>query len=574
MQYRFGLDLSVYWKTIMGLALLLQAAPVPVWAGPGECLPQVAGQVYLCDPLEDGSSHNGTVVGGTFIVSGNQSERGWKTSAFGNRIHYDLGTLVSAGILSFWVRGIELSDTSLNNDNHHLVEMFDHGGHSASDHWTSLGGVRVFGLLSDPNWRGKVKFFLGSEDCGGEVNLGGFDPAQWQIDLWHHIEIEFGEGRAVMRFDGAQLGQAIEYDCPVLFRHIYLPLNPWVENAIDSVDGSVYADVSFAGQPSCSDPCDDGNPCTHGDACQQGLCIGQPVEDGTPCDDQDPLTENTVCRQGACVSTCSLPEGAIFASADQTVSILWPTQPFPDESTLDVEFALDGSIEAVSYLKFDLPASDNPVELATLHVYCDSHSAPQAAGGSGGAVHRVADTSWQEGVLTWDTRPPWDPVPLDSLGMVERGQWYSFDITAAASAGSTLGLALVPNGPDGAHYLSREGGAATCRSPYLIVTYGTYDGSQGDGDGGLQADADGGQQIDADGGQQADEDAGPQADADSGETDGADGNITDADQGAQADTDEEIAVSGGCAGCSSTSTGNIFPLLLLLPYMITRRRRS
>ncbi|HUU00985.1 MAG TPA: malectin domain-containing carbohydrate-binding protein [Myxococcota bacterium] len=92
------------------------------------------------------------------------------------------------------------------------------------------------------------------------------------------------------------------------------------------------------------------------------------------------------------------------------------------------------------------------------------------------------------------------------------------------------------------------------------------DGSvQPDGDGNTPADADGGQQIDADGGQQADDDAGPQADADSGTLDGADGNITDADQGAQADSDEEIVVSGGCAGCSSSSTsrgGLIFLLLL------------
>ncbi|MBN2498164.1 MAG: DNRLRE domain-containing protein [Deltaproteobacteria bacterium] len=541
------------------LAMLLLGAllaPSAVEAGPGDCLPEPpAGQVYFCDPLEDGTSQHGTVVGGRFISSGDLADRGWQTVGFGDRIGFDIGTEVNAGRLSFWMRGVELSSTSLDNDNHHLVELFDRGGHGGSDPCTFLAGLRVFGLLSDPDWQGKAKFFLGSMSdlCPGEVNIRNFDPAEWQLDRWHHVEIEFGDGQGVFRFDGVQLGRTIEYGtCPIVLRTIYLPNNPWMENQIDSVDGAVYADVSFAGSAACTDPCDDGNFCTRDDVCQQGRCLGQPVQDGTPCDDGDPLTEDSVCRQGECVGDCSLPEDAVPVAEDQTVSVLWPDQVFPDDDTLDVELAQDGSIEAVSYLKFHIP-SGTAVESARLHLFCDSLSAPQAAGGSGGGVHRVQDSSWQEGALTWSSRPAWDPVALDSLGSVERGQWYSLDVTAAASSGGALGLALVPNGPDGAHYLSREGGGASCLSAYLSLVRaagdGASDGSGGDAglDGGGRADGAGDGAVDPDG------------------LDGAgDGGGGD---GAAGDSD----AAGGC-GCQPLAGRPPFELAVLAVIFWLRRR--
>jgi len=507
-QRRWRLPSPCGWMCISTFLLTLFATPCPVEAGPGECLPQPpAGQIYFCDPLDDGSSHYGTVVGGAFLDSGELADRGWRTSTFGDRIGYDLGTEVAVGTLSFWIRGIELSSTSLNNDNHHLVEMFDHGGHGAPDVCEFLGGIRVFGLGADAQWQGKVKFFMGSKidaSCGGEKNIQSFDTSQWQLDRWHHIEIEFGDGLGVFRFDGVPTGGTIDIStCPIMYRFLYLPNNPWIENAIDSVDGAVYANVSFSGRPACTEPCDDHNPCTEADACENSQCRGQPLPDGTPCDDQDPLTEGTLCSQGACLGECSPPEGATPVAEDQTVSVLWPDQPFPDASTLDVELAQDGSIEAVSYLKFHIPASDQPVESAILHVYCDSLSAPLYAGGSGGTVHEVRSIAWQEGSLTWNSRPAWEDVPLASLGTVEQGHWYDLDVTGAALSGGSISLALVPNGPDGAHYLSREGGSAGCLSPFLVITRAACDGEctdgQSDGDGGTEADADGSAEDGADG---------------------------------------------------------------------------
>ena len=94
---------------------------------------------------------------------------------------------------------------------------------------------------------------------------------------------------------------------------------------------------------------------------------------------------------------------------------------------------------------------------------------------------------------------------------------------------------------------------------------------QPDGDGGSQADADGGSQTDADGGSQTDADGGPQADGDIG-ADPGDNNLADANHDAGTGTDEETIVSGGCAGCSSTSAGRGYLVLLLgLGMLIIRR---
>lgn len=100
------------------------------------------------------------------------------------------------------------------------------------------------------------------------------------------------------------------------------------------------------------------------------------------------------------------------------------------------------------------------------------------------------------------------------------------------------------------------------------------DGSAADADGGSTVDDDDGSAADADGGSTADDDDGPAADADGGAGDAADDNLADANQDARSDGEEEITVSGGCAGCSTSAAGHRGLLFLLLLGLLVKREKS
>ncbi|HUU03768.1 MAG TPA: malectin domain-containing carbohydrate-binding protein [Myxococcota bacterium] len=78
-----------------------------------------------------------------------------------------------------------------------------------------------------------------------------------------------------------------------------------------------------------------------------------------------------------------------------------------------------------------------------------------------------------------------------------------------------------------------------------------------------QADGDGGNQDDG-----ANDAGGDLAD---GANDGADDNLADAGNDARIDSDEKITVSGGCAGCSTSTAGNCGLLFVLLLGLLVKR---
>src|SRR5438128_1244857 len=89
-----------------------------------------------------------------------------------------------------------------------------------------------------------------------------------------------------------------------------------------------------------------------------------------------------------------------------------------------------------------------------------------AASDSGGALHAISDTGWQENALTFSTRPAIDGPALGTLGAVAPGQTVEFDVTPVVSGDGTYAFALTNGSSDSADYRSKEGGAP----PRLIVT--------------------------------------------------------------------------------------------------------
>jgi hypothetical protein len=277
---------------VMVVAAVLLMGLVEAGAQPA-CLPEV-GEIYLCDPLDDGV----TVAerhGGTFVADG------WLLGGFGEYLMYDTASPIGSGQLSFYVRGIESDAMPVSNGaKFHMLEVFDHAGHGEAFY---LLAIRTWGQ-AHADWHEHLKFFYKTlepapEDCGSEVYTTT-PVVSWDPDHWYHFDVTFEGGLAVMRVDGVEL-LSVEYgDCPIVLQQIYLPLQPWVEGALDCIDGSIYSHVSLN---ACPDPCDDHNECTADDRCEAYTCIGTAVEDGTECDDGDPHTTGDQCLQGECTGT-------------------------------------------------------------------------------------------------------------------------------------------------------------------------------------------------------------------------------------------------------------------------------
>ncbi|MFD7307179.1 DNRLRE domain-containing protein [Promicromonospora sp. NPDC059942] len=190
------------------------------------------------------------------------------------------------------------------------------------------------------------------------------------------------------------------------------------------------------------------------------------------------VTVGAVVRSGVGWSTARTTvivqdPGHIEPGADAVVRNAAPDGVF-GKGNLEVRNNPDNAsgFERVSYLTFPLDAvGGRQATAATLHVYGWLSSAG-AAGAV--AVHRVADPTWTEAALTWNTMPARAP----SLGTITvqdaTPRWYEIDVTDAVRAaqddGTPAGFALTgavaSYGPL-VLVTSREGDAA--QRPYLDV---------------------------------------------------------------------------------------------------------
>lgn len=92
-------------------------------------------------------------------------------------------------------------------------------------------------------------------------------------------------------------------------------------------------------------------------------------------------------------------------------------------------------------------------------------------GGGGGEIRFLPDNTWSESGLTWANRPVPTGAALASLGKVEVGAQYSFDVTSAVPGDGTYSFAITSNDPDGSGFHSRESAVA---QPILEVVAGPH----------------------------------------------------------------------------------------------------
>lgn len=91
--------------------------------------------------------------------------------------------------------------------------------------------------------------------------------------------------------------------------------------------------------------------------------------------------------------------------------------------------------------------------------------------GGGGEIRFLSDNAWSESGLTWSNRPVVSASPLASLGKVEVGGQYSFDVTSAVPSDGIYSFAITSTDPDGSGFHSRESSLA---QPILEVVPGPH----------------------------------------------------------------------------------------------------
>jgi hypothetical protein len=136
-----------------------------------------------------------------------------------------------------------------------------------------------------------------------------------------------------------------------------------------------------------------------------------------------------------------------------------PTSNFGSDSLLGV----DNSPVKNLLLKFTVTGvGSRTVVSAKLRLYCLDPAT------FGGEFHRVADTTWTEGSVTWNTAPAADSIILGTLGSVVSGTWYEVDVTSLVTGDGIFSLRANSNSTNGADYSSKEGTAGF--APQLVIT--------------------------------------------------------------------------------------------------------
>jgi hypothetical protein len=116
-------------------------------------------------------------------------------------------------------------------------------------------------------------------------------------------------------------------------------------------------------------------------------------------------------------------------------------------------------------LKFAVSGIGNkPILSVKLRLYCVDGSP------FGGEFHRLADTTWNETAVNWNTAPSADAAILTSLGRVSASTWVEVDVTSLVSGDGTFGLKINSTNTDGAYYSTKEGAAGF--APQLVITTG------------------------------------------------------------------------------------------------------
>jgi hypothetical protein len=113
----------------------------------------------------------------------------------------------------------------------------------------------------------------------------------------------------------------------------------------------------------------------------------------------------------------------------------YATQNFATDTMVRVCGNPDPTGTRIGYLLVDTAAFTGPVGTAVLRLFARASS-----GSSTLAVHPVADTSWSEEAVTWNTAPSIGAVPLGSFPVATTtGSWFEVDVAAYLAAERAAG---------------------------------------------------------------------------------------------------------------------------------------
>ena len=140
----------------------------------------------------------------------------------------------------------------------------------------------------------------------------------------------------------------------------------------------------------------------------------------------------------------------------------------------------DERLLSIDLVKFDLTRlKDLEIESASLQLFSRQANLTQAA--------RLVDVhlvqgGWLEADVTYDSRPPWDPVPVATAAVYGAGGWYSWNVTGstiAAMRSGELSLAIAlrsatQQNEEQVLFVSKE---AVDKAPRLLLTYNSQPSS-------------------------------------------------------------------------------------------------
>jgi hypothetical protein len=124
------------------------------------------------------------------------------------------------------------------------------------------------------------------------------------------------------------------------------------------------------------------------------------------------------------------------------------------------QFRVDASPIVNGYMIFNIQGLNGTIASATLKVYANSSSS------TGCKAYSVADTTWNEFGITYNTAPPLGNA-AGSSGAFSGGNWITMDVTPLITGNGVISLAFTGLNPTAVSLASRESGA---NAPQLVIT--------------------------------------------------------------------------------------------------------
>ena len=152
--------------------------------------------------------------------------------------------------------------------------------------------------------------------------------------------------------------------------------------------------------------------------------------------------------------------GTFLPEADTHVRQAAPTTNYGSVTSLSSDAG--AGVEERPLLKFTVSGASGTVVDARLRLWITN--------GTGNGPQIVpSESSWTEGVVTWNTAPALTGAAVGNAGSMPSNAWSEVDVTGAISGNGTYSFTLVPESTDGIQFNSRE---AAANRAELVVTWG------------------------------------------------------------------------------------------------------